>query len=177
MNARTHFVVMITAFVLALVGPVPAQAAGQTAKAALPKVLVSAKDWQGDAILVHLSSAKVLPDGTAPEWKYSFYSPKTLKRCVATARGDKVTVKEVRLGNYTEPLGDFIDSDKAMEIAKKNGLKGNEPSMGVMRPAGARPDGTTWIATGGWKMGVDTTISLDAKTGKFTHRTVLGADR
>jgi hypothetical protein len=167
---------MITAFILALVGPVPAQAAGQTAKAALPQVLATAKNWQGDAILVHLSSVKVQPDGTAPEWKYSFYSPKTQKRCVVTARGDGVTVKEVRLGNYTEPLGGFVDSDKAMEVAKKNGLKGKEPSMSVVRPAGAKAGSPSWIVTGGWKNG-DVSISLDAQTGRFTKRTVMGADK
>jgi len=177
MNARTQFIGIITAFVLALVGPVSAQAAGQTAKAALPQVQASAKQWNDDAVLVHLSSTKIQPDGTASEWKYSFYSPKSQKRCVATVRDDKVTVKEVHRGSYTEPLGDFIDSDKAMEVAKMNGLKGNEPSMSVMRPAGARADGTTWIVTGGWKMGVDTTISIEGKTGKFSKRTVIGADK
>lgn len=177
MNARNRFLAVVGTFALAMIGSTAVQAAGQTAKAALPQVLASAKKWQGDAILVHLSSVKVQPDGTASEWKYAFYASKTQKRCVVTARGGSVTLKEVRLGNYTEPLGEFIDSDKAMAAAKQNGLKGSEPSMSVMRPAGAKADSTTWIVTGGWKMGVDTTISLDAKTGKFEHRTVMGADK
>ncbi len=175
MNVRIHVFGIVAAFVFALVGSVPALAAGQTAKAALPQVLATANKWRSDAILVHLSSTKVQCDGTAPEWKYSFYSPQTQKRCVVTARDGNVTVKKVRIGNYTEPLGEFVDSDTAMEAAKKNGLKGNEPSISVMRPAGARSDGTTWIVTGGFKQG-DISISLDAKTGKFTKRTVMGTD-
>jgi hypothetical protein len=177
MNRRRSLIGIIVAPVILLLGAVPAQAAGQTARAALAQVQASAKKWQGDAVLVHLSSTKVLPDGTASEWKYAFYSPKSQKRCVVTARGGSVKVREVRLGNYIEPLGEFVDSNKAMEVAKKNGLKGSEPSMSVMRPAGARAGGTTWVVTGGWKMGEDTTISLDAKTGKFSKRTVMGSDK
>jgi hypothetical protein len=91
---------------------------------------------------------------------------------VVTARGGSVTLKEVRLGAYTEPLGEFIDSDKAMEAAKKNGLKGSEPFAGVGRPTGGQADSTYWIVTGGWAKG-DVTVSLDAKTGKFMHSEVM----
>lgn len=169
--------VYIILMFLMLLGPLAVQAAGLTARAELPQVLAAAKKWQPDAVLVHLSSTKVKPDGTASEWKYGFYAPKSQKRSVITAREGKVTAREVRLGNFTAPLGEFIDSDKAMAIAKKNGLKGSEPSMSVMRPTGgAKAAVTTWVIGGGWKMGEDTTISLDAKTGKFEHRTVLGKD-
>ena len=154
-----------------------AQAAGQTARAELSQVLSAAKKWQADAVLVHLSSTKVKLDGTASEWKYSFYAPRAQKRCVVTARDGKVTVREVRLGNLTEPLGEFIDSDKAMAMAKEDGLKGSEPSMSVMRPTGgAKADATTWVIGGGWRTGQDTTVSLEAKTGKFMKRTVVGED-
>ena len=80
-------------------------------------------------------------------------------------------MKEVSLGNDTEPLGDFVDSDKAAEVAGKNGLKGNEPSMSVLRPSGAKASGTRWLVTGGFNAG-DTTITLDAATGAFITRSV-----
>lgn len=85
-------------------------------------------------------------------------------------------MKEVRLGYNTDPLGEFIDSDEAMEVAKKNGLKGGEPSMSVGRPAGTKAGSTYWIVTGGWTNG-DVSISLDAKTGTVTKHKVMGADK
>jgi hypothetical protein len=172
MNPSIRFFGLVAALAFASAAPVSAQAAGQTAKAPLPKAIASAKAWQPDAILVHLSTVKLQSDGTATEWLYSFYSPKSGKRCVVTARGGSVTLKEVRLGAYTEPLGEFIDSDKAMEAAKKNGLKGSEPFAGVGRPTGGQADSTYWIVTGGWAKG-DVTVSLDAKTGKFMHSEVM----
>lgn len=178
MKTRAQYFVLtsLLAMILISLSPVSALAAGQTAKAALPKATAAAKKWQADAILVHLSSMKVLADGKAKEWKYAFYAPKSKKRCVVTAREGSVKLREVRIGNYDDPLGEFIDSDKAMAIAKKHDLVGNEPSMSVMRPTGAKADSTTWIVTGGWNMGVDTTISLEAKSGKFSHHSVLGKD-
>jgi len=162
---------------LAFASASPAEAAGQTAKAAMPQVAATAKAWQEDATLVHLSSVSVRADGTAAEWKYSFYAPKSGKRCVITARSGNIALKEgLRVGHYTQPLGEFIDSDKAMQLARKNGLKGGEPSASVGRPAGAQAESTYWLVTGGWKTG-DVSISLDAKTGKLSKLTVLGSDK
>lgn len=166
---------LLAAAALASAGPSGALAAGLTARGALPKALAQAKAWQGDAALVHLSSTKVNPDGTASEWKYSFYAPASKKRCVVTARPGGVTLREVRLGSFTEPLGEFVDSDKAMEVARKNGLKGGEPSMSVLRPAGARAEGTRWLVTGGFNPG-DTSIGVDGRSGAFLERSVMGKD-
>lgn len=166
---------MAAASLVALLGPAPALAGGLTAKAGLTQALASAKAWQGDAILVHLSSTKVRADGTASEWKYSFYSPKTTKRCVVTAQPSGAKAKEVRLGNYTELLGEFVDSDKAMQVAKQNGLKGGEPSMAVGRLAGGKADSAYWLVTGGWNKG-DTSITIDAKTGAFSKLSTIGVD-
>lgn len=166
---------LLVAFASSSLGPARALADGLTARGALPEVLAKARAWRGDAALVHLSSTKVRPDGTASEWKYAFHSPASTKRCVVTARPGGVTLQEVRLGNFTEPLGEFVDSDKAMEVARKNGLKGSEPSMSVLRPAGANADGTHWLVTGGWDTG-DTSIAVDGKSGAFLKRSVMGKD-
>lgn len=175
MNVRNRVLGMAAMALGALLGPALALAGGETARASLPQVLAKAKTWQDDAILVHLSSTKAEAAGTASEWKYSFYSPKTGKRCVVTSRQGAVTAKEVRLGNYTEPLGEFVDSDKAMAVAKKNGLKGGQPSMGVARPAGGKAGSTYWLVTGGWEKG-DTIITIDARNGTFTRLSVMGVD-
>ena len=169
---RARVLLLIAGSGMAILGPLPALAEGLTARAALPQVLAKAKEWQPDAALVHLSTTKVQAHGSASEWKYSFYSPATKKRCVVTARPGSVTVKEVTLGSDTEPLGDFVDSDKAAEVAARNGLKGKEPSMSVLRPGGAPASGTRWLVTGGFEAG-DTTVTLDARTGAFQVRSVI----
>lgn len=175
MSVRGRVPCILVASFLTWAAPFSALAAGHTARAGLSQALTSAKAWHADAILVHLSSAKVRMDGTASEWRYSFYSPGTAKRCVVTSREGGTTTKEVRLGNYTEPLGDFVDSDKAMEVARQNGLKGREPSMSVVRPAGARGGATSWLVTGGFDKG-DTAITIDAKMGAFSRLSVVGVD-
>ena len=147
-------------------------AAGQTAKASLSQVVATARKWQPDAVLVSLSTDKAKSDGTSDDWKYSFYSPASKKRFVATARGTKVDGREVRLGFSTEPMGDFIDSDRAMQEAKKNGLKGNEPSMAVKLQGAGKGAEFLWIVNGGYNKG-DVAIFIEAKSGKFVNRSVM----
>ncbi|MGE5303704.1 MAG: hypothetical protein ACM3TN_10280 [Alphaproteobacteria bacterium] len=149
-----------------------AEAAGQTAKAALQSVMATARKWQSDAVLVSLSTEKVNGDGMSEEWKYSFYSPASKKRFVATARGTKVDGREVRLGFSTEAMGDFVDSDRAMQEAKKNGLKGHEPSMAVKFQGVGKKAAFYWIVNGGYSKG-DVSIFLDAKSGKFVNRSAM----
>ena len=161
---------------LALAGVTPAsEEAGLTARRDLAQVEARARAWRADAVLVHLSTMRARPDGTAAEWKYSFASLASGKRCVVTARPGTVTVREVPLGSYRAPLGDFIDSDKAMAAARAHGLKGREPSMSVQRPAGAGPEATAWIVTGGWAAG-DTSVTVDARSGAVLRRAVMGKD-
>jgi hypothetical protein len=158
------------AFTLAFSGP--ASAAGQTARTALNEVLAAGKKWQADAVIVGLSSVTVQPDGTASSWKYSFYSPRTPKRCVVTADASGVRSREVSAGYDTQPLGEFIDSDRAMQEAKKNGLKGKDPNMGVKWQGSGATRATTWIVNGGTAKG-DVSVSLDARTGRFIVRNTM----
>ena len=173
MKVQFKQLLMGLVFVIAgfTVAPV-AEAAGQTAKAALQGVVATARKWQPDAVLVSLSTDKAKSDGTSDEWKYSFYSPASKKRFVATARGTKVDGREVRLGFSTEPMADFIDSNKAMQEAKKNGLKGNEPSMAVKLQGAGKAADFFWIVNGGYNKG-DVSIFLEAKSGKFVNRSVM----
>ena len=173
MLSRTYKCGMLAALILILssAGSI-AYAAGLTAKASLTQVAAAGKKWKGDAVLVSLSSVKVHLDGTAAEWKYSFYSPGSRKRCVVTANTSGIRTKDVNLGYSTEPLGDFIDSDKAMQEAKKNGLKGNDLNMAVKFQGTGRSAAAYWIVNGGFAKG-DVSIFLEAKTGKFSSRAVM----
>lgn len=142
-----------------------ALAADLTARAALSKVLESARLWNGDARIVSLSALNVRSDGTAAEWKYSVYSPKTDKRAVITARGMAVSLRDVRLGESKEVLGEFIDSDRALLIAQKNGLRGGETTMAVKSMGSGNKAGVFWVVAGGVNKG-DTSVTIVAYTGE-----------
>jgi hypothetical protein len=175
MNLHHYKLTILAALALILISiGDTALAAGQKANAALTQAIAAGKKCQSNAVLVSLSSDKVEPDGTAAEWKYSFYSPGSNKRCVVTASKSGIRTKEVNLGFSTNPLGEFIDSDKAMQEAKKNGLKGNGPNMAVkFQGTGTGTSaGTYWIVNGGLKKG-DVSVFLEAKTGKFFSRNVM----
>ncbi len=143
--------------------------AGQTARFALTEVMAAARKWQPDAVLVSLSSTKAQLDGTASEWRYSFYSPATQKRCVVTARGKEATAREVRLGYDTEPLGEFVDSDKAGQVAAGNGIKGELSSMAVKHWGSGKSAGVFWIVSSALGKG-NPTVFIVAKTGQFASR-------
>ncbi len=101
--------------------------------------------------------------------KYSFYSPATNRRCVVTASASGIRTKEVNLGFSVEPLGDFIDGDKVLQEAVKNGLKGSDLGMAVkFQGTGARA-AAFWIVNGGMAKG-NVSVLLEAKTGKFSSR-------
>lgn len=142
----------------------PAVAVGTKARAALEQAIAAAKQWQADAILTNVSSLTVNEDGTANTWFYAFHSPKTKKYMNVTAVGRKIETLEVIRG-LTDPLAlDFIDSDLAMQEAKKNGIKGNSPSMGLVKRG--------WAVNGGFESG-DVSVWLNPKTGAFLRKDTI----
>ncbi len=173
MSVRTYKWGVAAAFTLLLfsAGSI-AFAAGLTAKTALTQAVAAGQKWQSDAVLVSLSSVRVQSDGTAEEWKYFFYSPHTGRRCVVTAGASGIRMKEVNRGRSTEPMGDFIDSDKAMQEARKNGLKGDDLNMAVKVQGTGSSAAAYWIVNGGFTR-ADVSILLVAKTGKFSSRAVM----
>ncbi len=172
MSLRAYKYGVVAAFTLLLFSANIVFATGLTAKTMLTQAVAAGKKWQSDAVLVSLSSVRVQSDGTAEEWKYSFYSPRTGRRCVITASVSGILTKEVHLGHSTEPLGDFIDSDKAMQAAKKNGLRGEDLNMTVKVQGTGSNAAAYWIVNGGFTR-VDVSILLVAKTGKFSSRAIM----
>lgn len=113
----------ISAIWLALAAMTPALAAS-TAREAIKEVAAAAQKWQPDAVLTHISTLRGRADGKADSWLYTFYSPKTKKSAIVTARDKKVAVDADVRNTSTDPLGaEFLDSDKATEAALKAGLK------------------------------------------------------
>jgi hypothetical protein len=145
--------------------------AGITARAGLTPAAAAAKKWRPDAALTNVSSLTVNATGSAKSWMYTFYAPRTKKSLnVTVAPGSPLDTLEVPNTSMV-PIGDtFVDSDRAMQEAKKHGLKGNSPSMGlvVMGFTGA----PVWAVNGGFSEG-DVSVMLEGKTGAFIRTEVV----
>jgi len=162
----TRYGLVAATVLLATLGVPLAGTAAPTAKAALVPAAAEATKWQPDATLTSVSTMSVMPDGTAASWMYAFYSPKTKKFLSVTIKGGKSDSLEVQKG-LTDPVGtDFIDSDKAMQEAKANGLRGKTPSMALTFMGNIKQPTTFWTVTGGFASG-DVSVILEAKTGKL----------
>jgi len=142
-----------------------------TARTQLTQATAAAKKWRPDAVLTHVSSLTVNPDGSAKSWIYTFYAPKTQKSLTITvAPGAALDTLEVQ-NTSMQPIGEpFLDSDKAMQEAKQHDLKGNSPSMGlvVMGFTGS----AVWAVNGGFSEG-DVSVMVDGTTGAFIRRQVI----
>jgi len=162
--------VLLAAVVLAWTGE--AVAAGTTAKAALGKATGLAKKWKADAELTSISSLEVQSDGTAKTWLYMFYSPASKKYSIVTAKASSLEDLEVNSGMSLPIVGEFLDSDKAVAEAKKNGLKGNSISVGLNMGGIGKDARLYWSVNGGFEKG-DVSVTLDGKTGKFVKKDVM----
>lgn len=171
---RTNRKMMGVFFVLSTVIFVTgaATAAGKTARSYLSRATESAKSWQGDALLTQISSGSVMEDGRSEEWIYSFYSSKSKKWFNVSIRNEKIEGVEVGFGKKDPVTDQFLDSDKAMQEAKAQGLKGRAPGMSLSVFDFSGKGGSYWMVSGGYEKG-DVTIILEAKTGKLFSRNVI----
>lgn len=164
-----HPIHWITALALAL-APVAPTLAASTARAALKEATAAAQKWQPDAIVTHVSTLTAKADGRASSWLYGAYSPKTKKSAILTARDLKIEIEPDVRTTSVDPIGEFIDSDKALDAARKHGLKATESiGMGLtlMGKATAQPR-VLWSV-----IVMDDNIlqwSLDAKDGSLVHK-------
>lgn len=135
----------------------------ESARNVVAKLAARARQWQSDAVLTNLSTFSAAQDGTAATWSSMFYSPVTKKWLAVTASGAKLDALEVSEG-LTDPIGEFIDSDRAMQVAKKNGVTpGRETLMGLAW-TGAKDGLACWTVGGGFEPG-SVAVVLNAKTG------------
>ena len=172
------------AFLLALASAVPAGAAGNTAKARLAEARALAAKWQPDAALVTVSALQAKGDGTAAPgvagWVYQFYSAKT-GRWIGVHAGPKGLERQDLPAGFKAPLPqDFVDSDKALDAARKGGFKQSGDTLLVLTLV-ADPSiktGVYWCATGKDDLGPDLrpkSWCVDPKSGKFVARLGGGA--
>jgi hypothetical protein len=151
---------------LAAAGPAAAASGGAvkapakpTAKARLALAAAAAKKWRADAALTYVTTNTANPDGTAASWMYIYDSPAGKEqRMVIVDEGGGVEVMPNSTA-FRKPLGEFVDSDRAMAAAVAAGMKTNTWGMAMSLSVGERAE---------WFMSDPKfTYTIDAATGKL----------
>ena len=148
---------------------------GWLAKSKIAAASSEAKKWKSDAYLFQVSSY-VVTDGVSM-WDYDFYSSGASgKKCLRVSFGtdDKAHTSQEDCGATVDaPLKELaVDSDKAVEIARKEGLK--KPNLIVALSVGTTPAGARaiWSVMEGSKPG-DIIVDIDAMTGAVRSKTKM----
>lgn len=140
-----------------------------TAKANLADALAGGKKWKADAILIQVVGTRVGPDGKNVSWEYGFYSA-SAKTCaiVYAVRGQSMAKESGEPATCQAPeLKEFMDSDQAMGIARKNGISKSLASMAASVER-SRP---TWnVMDGGGVASGDVIVEIDAMTGTIVSK-------
>lgn len=187
MQIRIRRILSVAAFALiasAMAGA--AAAAGNTAKSRLAEARALAAKWQPDAVLVTVSALQAKDDGTAAPglsgWIYQFHSPKTGK-WISVYTGKKGLERDdLPVGLKTPLPQDFVDSDKALDAARKGGFKKSGDTLLALHFV-ADPSvkaGVYWCATGEQDLISAPVVSVrswcvDPKSGTFVARLSGGA--
>lgn len=159
------------ATMLALIA-IPLAQAASTARVALKEVNAAAQKWQPDAVLTHVSTLSAKADGKANSWLYNFYSVKARKSAIVTARGGKVEIEPDVRNTSTEPIGaEFLDSDRAIEAARRHGLK-IEGSTGMGLTQAGQATGKSMLFWSVMVMREDgfSAVTLDGRNGALIKR-------
>ena len=170
--------VLLTTLVgLTLWQPVPASAqetrrsGGTLAKAGVVKAMAEARKWRSDSYLFQIVAANV-QDGGITMWNYDFQAPGASgKKCfrvnvAATGEAGGISAP-CAADNERELPGFTVDSDKAVEAARKAGAVRPGLRMTLrMAPVRNMGDRPVWQLSEGARSG-DRTIELDAITGQI----------
>lgn len=155
--------------------PAAAGAKGPTAREALPRASAEAHKWQADAVLFQVGALEVgrdgrLTSGFASQWQYYLYSAKARKTYTVLVAGD-VTGYEGG-PRFTQALGEFVDSDRALSEARKNAFAPKGKISIILAYIFARPLGRqafVWYAFDNADPKY-TQYYVDAKPGAFVGR-------
>ena len=141
-----------------------------TARTPIKDSAAAAQKWQSDSVLTHVSTVAARADGTAASWLFTYYSPKAKRSAIVTARdGGKVEIEPDVRNSSTDALpGEFIDSDRAVALATKAGLKlkvGASVMLGLTSASAKLSKSTVyWVVTAP-RAGGFSSVTLDAKDG------------
>jgi hypothetical protein len=140
-----------------------------TAKANLADALAGGKKWKADAILIQVVGTRIGADGKNVSWEYGFYSA-SAKTCaiVYVAKGQSMAKESGEPATCQAPeLKEFMDSDQAMGIARKNGITKPLASMA----ASVEANRATWnVMDGGGAASGDVILEIDATSGSIVSK-------
>ena len=103
------------------------------------------------------------------EWEYGAYSRPQELLVITFYRDQASTTESGGASCESAPLGELIDSDQAMKIARENGLTKKDISM-VAMASSARPRESVWsVIEEGMRNPGDINIDIDGATGKVRH--------
>lgn len=167
MNA---FRLLACAGALAFACAATAAGPGKTAKADAGAAIAVARQWRADAVLTGIATFAANADGTASQWTYQFHSHAANQGLSVAWQGGK-PVSQVMSADATMPLGEFIDSDRAIAAAAKHGLrsKGKVP-MTLRALGGGASEAVYWTIGTAFHSG-DVAVVLAAQDGALitTH--------
>lgn len=140
-----------------------------TAKASLSAALEGGKKWKADAVLIQVVGSRIGADGKHIAWEYGFYSA-AAKTCavVYVVRGQSAAEESGGPACQAPALGDFMDSDQAMTIARRNGI--TKP-LATMTVSAGQTRALWIIMDGGGVAGGDVILELDATSGAVIGKT------
>lgn len=176
-TSKPTWMLLISFVALAVYGQGPAAAAGTgerttpqskprflpvLAKAGIEQTTAVARRWKSDAALLQIVGRNVSDEGLALFWQYGFYS-KTAQACVVVTGG---TLEQQEAGGKecaAATLGEFLDSDKVIKIARQSGVAHKSVSMIISVPT-KEP---VWVVMDerGMKPG-NVMLDVDGRTGK-----------
>jgi hypothetical protein len=142
------------------------------AKAHLTDAAAAARKWRSDAVITQLAGRRVPDDGKITQWEYLAWSP-SAKMClgITFTRGNVNTQEAGDQVCQREPLGEIIDSDQAIKIARANGVTKQDVSM-VAMASPARKGQSVWsVAEEGMRNPGNIALDIDAGTGKVLATT------
>jgi len=143
-----------------------------TAKANLATALAGGKKWKADAILIQVVGATTPADGKNLSWEYGFYSPSAKASALVYVAGGLLKTQASSGPSCLAPeLKEFMDSDQAMGIARRNGITKPLASM----TASVERNRPTWtVMDGGGEAPGDVILEIHGTTGavvdKITQR-------
>ena len=142
------------------------------AKAHLADAATEAKKWRPDAVIIQIGGRRVPDDGKVPWWDYGAWSP-SAKTCLVITfiRGNVNTQESGGAVCESGALGEIIDSDQVMTIAKANGITKQDVSL-VAMASPSRTGASIWsVIEEGMRNPGNITLDIDAATGKVVNTT------
>jgi hypothetical protein len=144
---------------------------GVLARTRLDEALAAGKKWKADAVLIQVGASGIGDDGTHPMWDYGFYSPASKACALINVAGGQSQVREAGSECEKNEIKDFMDSDKAIMVARTNGV--TQPKVKMVVSTSPKGMKVAWnvMDGGGMKQG-DVIIEFDAKSSELLSKMV-----